>query len=520
MAGPPVVDTLADLSRAQAAALPGDVAMVFEGRETSYGALDRRANQVAGGFADERLSRGARVALLAKNTDTYYEILLGASKAGAVLVPVNWRLAPAEIAFIVNDSGAELMIVGAEFTGLVEDLRAELNSIGRVLALDGGHRAWPSFDDWRAGQSEVPPAAAARSGDVVVQMYTSGTTGDPKGARLTNGNICAELRAGYAAIQWRDDDVSLIVMPQFHIAGTVWGAYGLFAGIRNVVMRDVDPAAVIELTARERITKLFLVPAVILFMLQRPEVGDADFSSLRLIVYGASPIAQDLLRRAIAVFKCGFCQVYGLTETTGAITYLPPADHHADDGARLLSCGKPYPSVEFRIVDADDNELPAGEIGEVATRSPMNMVGYWNLPEATDAALRGGWFHTGDAGYLDEDGYLYIHDRIQDMIISGGENVYPAEVENALFSHPAVADVAVIGVPDETWGEAVKAIVVKAPDAETSEDELVAHTRDRIAHFKAPRSVDFVAELPRNPSGKILKRELRKPYWQGKERQV
>jgi acyl-CoA synthetase (AMP-forming)/AMP-acid ligase II len=228
----------------------------------------------------------------------------------------------------------------------------------------------------------------------------------------------------------------------------------------------------------------------------------------------------ELLRKSMAVFKCQFAQVYGLTETTGAITYLPPEDHDPNGNERMKSCGKPFSSVEIKIVDEQGNTLPPREVGEIITRSKQNMKGYWNLPEATAKAIKGEWFYTGDAGYTDEEGYVYIYDRVKDMIVSGGENIYPAEVESAIFGHPAVADVAVIGVPDEKWGESVKAVIVKKPGVEATGDEIIAYARERIASYKVPRSVDFVEALPRNPTGKILKREIRAPYWEGRERQV
>jgi long-chain acyl-CoA synthetase len=285
-------------------------------------------------------------------------------------------------------------------------------------------------------------------------------------------------------------------------------------------MRDPDPAAILRLIPEYRVTKAFFVPALILFLLQVPQCAETDFSSLELIVYGASPAPIDLVRKAVKVFGCGLAQVYGLTETTGAITYLGPEIHSAGDPERLKSCGQAMNGVELRVVDGAGREVATGDVGEVVCRSPQVMLGYWNQSEATNRAIRNGWFHTGDAGYLDKDGYLYIYDRVKDMIISGGENIYPAEVENALFSHPAVADVAVIGVPDEKWGEAVKAFVVKKPGTEVSAEDLIIFARERIAGYKVPRSIDFVDTLPRNPTGKILKRELRKPYWAGRERQV
>ncbi|HEY7910259.1 MAG TPA: AMP-binding protein, partial [Thermomicrobiales bacterium] len=317
------------------------------------------------------------------------------------------------------------------------------------------------------------------------------------------------------------EDINLACMPQFHAAGMLVGLAGLYAGARNLIMRESVPAEILRLIPAERVTITLFVPALLLFLLQTPGCRETDFSSLRWILYGASPIPLDLVRQAMETFKCDFAQVYGLSETTGTATFLPPADHDPAGSPRMRSCGKPVRALTgMRIVDTDGVEVPCGEVGEIVLRSGQVMKGYWNLPEATAGAIRDGWFYTGDAGYLDADGYLYIHDRVKDMIVSGAENIYPAEVESALFGHPAVADVGVIGVPDERWGEAVKAVVVLKPQTAATEAELIAYCRDRIARYKAPKSVEFADSLPRNPSGKILKRVLRAPYWEGRERQV
>jgi acyl-CoA synthetase (AMP-forming)/AMP-acid ligase II len=438
-----------------------------------------------------------------------------------VLVPVNFRLAPPEVAFVVEDAGAELLFVGADFYPLVEKVAPELKSVRRIIALDGAHGDWETYTDWVARQSDRDSAVEVAAGNCAIQLYTSGTTGHPKGAQLSHANLLTLLPGALRQFgNWHEKDVNLVCMPLFHIGGSGWGLIGFYRGVESVLMRDADPAAILRLIPEFRITKVFVVPALILFMLQSPQCRATDFSSLELIVYGASPAPVDLVRNAVKVFGCGLAQVYGLTETTGAITYLPPEDHDEHVPARLKSCGKAMTSVELRVVDALDNDVAVGEVGEIICRSPQIMLGYWNQPEATGKAVRSGWFHSGDAGYLDRDGYLYIYDRVKDMIISGGENIYPAEVENALFSHPAVADVAVIGVPDDKWGEAVKAVVVRKPGAEVTPEALMVYARERIAGYKVPRSVDFVDALPRNPTGKILKRELRKPYWAGQERQV
>jgi acyl-CoA synthetase (AMP-forming)/AMP-acid ligase II len=515
------IRTIADITSTHARLRPDHTAVFFNGNSTSYTELDRRSNQVANGLLGEGLPPQSRVAVLDKNSDSYFELLFGAAKANNALVAINWRLAPREIAYIINDATAELLFVGPDYFEVIADVRDELKHVKKIIAF-GEHAEWQSYAVWRDLQcSDVPDIKINAGEDVVLQMYTSGTTGHPKGAQLTHRNLISLLATSHVEWgDWNPGDVSLVAMPVFHIGGTGWGLIGFYTGAKNIVMRDPAPAEILRLIASHRVTKTFFVPALILFLLQTPGVEEADLSSLQLIVYGASPMPIELLRSAMKVLKCGFAQVYGLTETSGAFTYLPPEEHDLNNEARLRSCGKPLSIAEVRVIDALDNDAPAGEVGEIIVRSPQNMKGYWNLPKETARTIRGDWFYTGDAGYLDSAGYLFIHDRVKDMIISGGENIYPAEVESALFGHPAIADVAVIGVPDDVWGEAVKAIVVKKQDVEVTAEEIIAFARERIAHYKAPKSVDFIDALPRNPSGKILKRELREPYWKGRERQV
>jgi acyl-CoA synthetase (AMP-forming)/AMP-acid ligase II len=510
------ITTLADIVRQQAAERPDAVALTFEDRDTTYVMLDRRASQVANGLIAAGVRPEGRIALLDKNHDSFYEIWFGAAKANAVLVPVNWRLAPPEIAFVINDCGAEVLFIGADFVDTIAAIRDQLMTVREVIVTD---RDYPS---WRDVQSAGDPRLATAPDDVCAQMYTSGTTGLPKGAQLTHANMLTEVSVASAldTLEWHAGDVSLVVMPLFHVAGSAYGLFGLYAGARNVVLREVVPQQILDMVGKYRVTKLLLVPAVILFVLQCPGIGGANLSSLELLYYGASPIPIELLRKAMTVFPCRFCQVYGLTETSGAITGLPPEEHADTNSERLASCGKKLPGVQLRVVGANGEDLPARQVGEILCRSPLVMKGYWNQPEETARARDGEWFRTGDAGYLDEDGYLYIYDRVKDMIVSGGENVYPAEVESALYGHPAIADVAVIGVPDERWGEAVKAVVVLKPGAVAGADEIIAYARERIAGYKLPKSVDFTDAMPRTPSGKILKRQLREPYWQGEARQV
>jgi acyl-CoA synthetase (AMP-forming)/AMP-acid ligase II len=343
---------------------------------------------------------------------------------------------------------------------------------------------------------------------------------------LTSSCILALVPTANEALGLGRDTVSLVVMPLFHVAGAGWALFGLCNGARNVMLRGVDLPAILEAIPKYGVTDSVFVPAVLQFLLMTPGVEDTDFSSLRTIVYGASPISEDVLVRSIETFGCRFVQAYGLTETNGAVVLLPAEDHdpHGPNRHRLRAAGAPLPGVEIRVVDDEGTSLPPGEVGEIWIRSPSNMAGYWNMPEATAEAITAdGWFRSGDAGYLDDDGYLYIHDRVKDMIVTGGENVYPAEVESALMAHPGLADVAVIGVPDERWGETVKAICVcngEVEDRDALARDVLAFARERLAHYKCPTSVDWVDVLPRNPSGKVLKKDLREPYWQGHDRRV
>ena len=517
--------TLGDIARYHARERPDAVALSFEGRDTSFAAFDRHTDQVANALLAAGLTKGRRIAYVGKNSDHYFELLFGAAKIGAVMTPIGWRLAPPEVAYIVGDAEAALVFVGPEVIGHAGEVAGLLADPPPVIAMERGDHGHPLYEVWRDQAPAIPPPVTIDPADTAVQLYTSGTTGRPKGAMLGHRNLLGGRReAAAAGMEWNDwgpDDVSLVAMPVAHIGGTGWGMVGLLNGARGVVAREFDPFKVLDFIEAERISKMFMVPAALQIVVRQPRAREVDFSRLKFIMYGASPIPLDLLRECMEVFGCGFCQQYGMTETCGTIVYLPPEDHDPAGTPRMRAAGRAMPGVELRIIDETGRILGANAVGEVATRSIANMQGYWKLPEATASTIDAeGWLRTGDAGYLDEDGYLYIHDRVKDMIISGAENIYPAEVESAIYGHPDVAEVGVIGVPDEKWGEAVKAFVVLKPGATPDPAAIIAFARTRIAAFKAPKSVDFIDALPRNASGKILRKDLREPYWAGRERRV
>jgi len=513
--------SVADITRVHAKDRPNAIALDFNDRTTTFQELDTRASRVAQGLIALDQKPGARVGFLGKNTDRYFEVLLGAFKARAVIVGVNWRLAAPEMAYVLNDAHCEVLFVGRDYYEIAGKVQAGCPQLKTVVAMDGGHPSWPAYETWRDAQSAKDPMLPVAPDDDVIQLYTSGTTGHPKGVQLTSGNYLAVFNTLPLSglLEFGPDESVLIAMPIFHVAGVNVGLLSLVQGSRGIVLGDVDPKEILRLFEAKDIAHAFIVPAVILFLLQQPGVREVDFSRLKKVYYGASPISDEVLLRAQETFGCEFLQVYGLTETTGSGTFLPPEDHDPKRG-RLRSCGKPAPGNEIRIVDGEGRDVPTGDVGEILIKSAVVMKGYWNKADATAKAIVNGWFHTGDAGFFDSDGYVYIHDRVKDMIVSGGENIYPAEVENAIFGHPAVADVAVIGVPDAKWGEAVKAIVVKKQGAGVTPAEIVAWARDRIAGYKLPKTVDFIEALPRNPTGKVLRRELRKPYWEGHDRLV
>ena len=489
----------------------GSKVALRQGAETrTYADLELHARQIANGLIAAGVRPGDRVAYLGKNTLSYLEYLLGAARARAVLVPINWRLAEAEIAYVLGNARPRSLLVEEAFEPLAARLAAE---VPRVVAGE-------AFAAWRQRQSDRDTPATLDWSEPLLQLYTSGTTGRPKGAVLTHRSLfglrtAPDLHPPW--YRWSDTDVSLIAMPVAHVSGTGWAIWTLQHGACGVIAREFDPHAIFEQIVEHRISKLMMVPTAMQIAVRHPRARSTDFSFLRYIYYGGAPLPEALLAQCVGVFGCGFVQMYGLTETSGTIVALAPEDHDPAKGARMRSVGRAVRGVDLKIIDERGDEVAAGVTGEIVTRSAANMAGYFEMPDATAEALDAdGWLRTGDAGLLDADGFLYLRDRVKDMIISGGENIYPAEVENAIFGHPAVAEVAVIGVPDDHWGEAVKAVIVAVPGAARDSASVIAWAAERIARYKLPKSIEWVDVLPRNHTGKVLRRELRAVFGGGK----
>lgn len=498
----------------------------YQGQTLSYGEADAWANRFANSLLASGLAKGDRFAWLSKNNLEICLMFFGASKVGIIPVPLNYRLAPREWAYIVSDAESLMLFCEDEYASGIDSVKSEIPSVKRWVTLgsDSKPEGWQTLSDWLE-EDATKPAASVCESDQCYQMYTSGTTGLPKGAMISQGNVTNNIQMAHLASSITPrQERNLIVAPVFHAAAALSMMAMVASGSTLVIHHEFVPARVVQSLDEEAITMTTMVPAMIQACLVAvPDIATRKFEKLRLISYGASPIAQETLQKAMSVFGCGFAQGFGMTELTCIATNMTPAVHEraaSGESGLLLSAGRPQMGTEIKIADENDEELPRGQVGQILVRGPQTMMGYWRLPEATDSALKGGWMHTGDAGYMDEEGFIYIQDRIKDMIVSGAENIYPAEVERAIFEHPAVADTAVVGIPDEQWGETVLAFVALKPGQTLELETLQAFCRERLAGYKIPSKLEIIDAIPRNASGKSLKTKLRQPYWEGKQRQV
>lgn len=508
-------ETLAGIVERHARERPDAIAIRYGERQWSWADWDSRIRRTAAALRAAGLERGQCVAFLDKNHPACLEVLIAGASIGAVTTVVNWRVIGDELVHVLADSGARMLLVGAELRAAADAAAAQVPGLDRIVEIGD------EYESLLAAASPAPPAAGVDEDATALVIYSSGTTGRPKGVLLSQRALVNHAANLAPAFPFADGDANLVAMPLFHVGGIGYALFGIRSGALTFMTREPDAASLIG-AVRAGATHAFFVPPVIARFLDAGEAACAAIADLRYIVYGAAPMPLPLLHRALSTWPdTKFVQVYGQTELCGAVTALSDDDHR--DAARpelQLAAGKAVPGCEIRVVDPDTGvPLPAGEPGEVWVRSNQNMSGYLNRPEATAETITADdWVRTGDIGRLDADGYLYIEDRIKDMIITGGENVYGPEVESVLIEHPAVLDAAVIGVPDDFWGESVKAIVVA--DGALDANDIIEFCRGRLAGFKCPRTVDLVAELPRNASGKILKAVLREPFWRDRSRAV
>ncbi|MGW6391632.1 acyl-CoA synthetase [Streptomyces sp. NPDC055103] len=500
---------------------PGRPMTIYGDQVRTVAESAERVARFAGALRSLGVLSGDRVGILALNSDCYHEYLLAVPWADAVVNPINVRWSVVEIVYALRESGTRVLLIDDAFAGMLPALREQFAELATVIFIGDGPLPEGALDYEHLLASCDPVEDARRGGDELFGVfYTGGTTGHPKGVMLSHDNVLTSALGSLATGAFVGPGGRLLhAAPMFHLADLGAWVGGMLVGSTHVIVPAFTPAGVLQAMSRHRVTDTLLVPTMIQMLIDAPELPGHDVGSLRAVFYGASPISEAVLERARRAFPAtGFAQFYGMTELSPIATALTPADH--EDPKLLRSAGRSAPHCEVRIVSPDETEVPRGTIGEIVVRGDNAMIGYWGRPQDTEAALRGGWMHTGDGGYMDEHGYVFIVDRIKDMIVSGGENVYSTEVENALAKHPAVATCAVIGVPDPTYGERVHAVVVLKPGRSAAEAELRHACREHIAGYKVPRSIDFVDTLPTSGAGKILKRELRRKYWADDERQV
>jgi len=488
------------------------------GRETTWKQFQDRVSRLAGGMQALGVNTGDRVAILALNSDRYLEFYFAGFWGGAIVVPMNLRWSAPENAYSLNDSGAEVLFVDDAFLPMVAAIMAEAKEVKTLVYIGDGEtpQGYLNYEEIIANSDPIEDAG--RNGnDLAGLFYTGGTTGFPKGVMLTHLSLWSSAMALISELELGQSTVYLHAAPMFHLADWSTSLATMLVGGVHVFIPSFNPAGMLKAIETFSVTDTLIVPTMVKMLIDDPAFAQCDVSSLRQIVYGGSAMPEGIIREAMKKLpNVAWCQGYGQTELSPVVSYLLPQFHvfEGENAGKISSAGKAALCNEIKIVDEDGNELPIGEVGEVVSRGPNAMLGYWNKPEETAAAIKNGWVHTGDCAYMDEDGFIFISDRLKDMIISGGENVYSIEVENAISTHPAVSAVTVFGIPSDKWGEAVHAVVVPVAGAKVTQQEIIDHCRKLIAHYKCPTSVEFRTEpLPLSGAGKVLKRDLREPYW-------
>jgi len=502
---------------------PEHTATVCGEHKQTYAELQQRVDALAVGLKNLGVEQGDRVGILLLNYHRYVETILACFEIGAVIVPLNTRLAAEEFCFIVNDAECKVMVVDELLTPVIDSVRSRLETVKGFIA--PSRDGYLDYEEMVRPSSAKPDKAKPEENDVAGLFYTSGTTGIPKGVMLTNRNIWMNAMQSIIALDIRPHEMNLHTAPMFHLADFPIVLTSVLSGGAQTFLKKFEPRAFMEIVQQEKVTAVLLVPTMINYIVNHPHVPKYDLSSLKRIFYGASPIPAELLKRAMSTIPdCAFVQGYGQTESSPLLTVLSSVDHITDAAdprsRRLTSCGRSIVGVEVEVFDENDRSVKPGEVGEIVARGPNVMLGYWKRPEETAKALRNGWLRTGDLGTIDADNFIYLVDRNKDMIVTGGENVYSTEVENAIYSHPAIKEVAVIGVPDPKWGESVKAVVALKDGHTLDANALIEHCEAKLAGYKVPKSIDFIDELPKSGTGKILKKVLRDEYWKGHERRV
>ena len=512
--------TIGDLLSRNANKFPKKLAVVSEELSMDYRTLNERVNRLAHSLIESGLKKGDRIGALVHNSHQFLEIYFASAKTGGIFCPYNNHLKESELKDVINYSTPKFLFVDRDYGEMTDRLKSGLAAVEQYICLQLPE--WPfmeSYEKMLAGaDSSGGPDTRVYEDDVLSIFFTAGTTGRPKGAMRTHRHLMSDAIAGVIELKVDYDERVLITFPLYHVAGEDNIVRHMFMANTFYLKREggFDPVEILQYISREKITRCQMVPTMIHSLLQVPNIDEFDLGSLRLILYAAAPMPVELLKKALAVFPCGFAQLYGQTESGPLTTVLKPEDHILDGSEkkqkRLASSGRPVVNYEIRIVDENDQDVPVEEVGEIIARSEAMMKAYWQMPEETAKKLKDGWLHTGDLGRMDEDGYVYIVERKNDLIISGGVNVYPREVEEVLYRHPAVSEASVVGIPDEHWGEVVKAVIVLKAGAQTSEAEIKEFCGEYLAGYKKPKSVDFWKDLPKSPQGKVLKKEIRAHY--------